>query len=247
MVSRLGLIALLEVALGVSLGGCSTGYSWNWRVIGSYSTVLLEGLRYTLVVSIAGIGIGLVWGLVVATVRLSRFRFVRAIAIIYVEVMRGTPLLVQLVWIYYALPTLTGIQLSAIVSATLALVLDYGAFYGESFRSGIQAVPKDEIDSARVLGLNYIDRMHYVIVPRAFRIVLPVLISLSVGLFKDSSLISFLGVSDLLYQANLVSSETFRPLETLTAAAAIYLAIALPATLASARVEKWLNRHRATV
>ena len=113
------------------------------------------------------------------------------------------------------------IELSAIVSAILALVLDYGAFYAELFRSGIQAVPKDEIDSSRVLGLSYIDCLRFVIVPRAFRTVLPVLISLSVGLFKDSSLISVLGVADLLYQANLVSSETFRPLETLTATAFI--------------------------
>jgi polar amino acid transport system permease protein len=244
--SRPRLLAIVGlVGLSLSLSGCGTGYSWNWKVVASYSGVLLEGLRYTLIVSTGGIVIGLAWGLVVAVARLSRFRVIRVSAITYIEVMRCTPLLVQLVWIYYALPTLTGIQLSAVVSATLALVLDYGAFYGESFRSGIQAVPKDEIDSARVLGLNYVDRLRYVIVPRAFRTVLPVLISLSVGLFKDSSLISFLGVADLLYQANLVSSETFRPLETLSTAAAIYFAIAFPATLASAHMEKRLNRYRA--
>ena len=214
--------------------------------MGSYSGVLLQGLRYTLLVSVLGITFGLAWGLVVAVARMSKYRVVRGITIGYIEVMRCTPLLVQLVWIYYALPTLTGIQFSAPVSAIITLVLDYGAFYGEAFRSGIQAVPKDEVDSARVLGLKYLDRMRFVIVPRAFRTVLPVLISLSVGLFKDSSLISVIGVADLLYQANLASSETFRPLEILTAAAIIYFVIAFPATLASSSLEKRLNRHKAS-
>lgn len=207
--------------------------------------MLLLGLRYTLIISVAGISIGMAWGLIVSVGRMSRFRPLRYVTVLYIEIMRGTPLLVQLVWIYYALPILTGLQMSAPISATLTLVLDYGAFYGESFRSGIQAVSKDEIDSSRVLGLSYLDRMHHVIVPQAFRTVLPVLISLSVGLFKDSSLVSVLGVSDLLYQANQVSTQTYRPLEILTAAAVIYFCIAFPATLASSRVEKRLSRHLA--
>ena len=163
------------------------------------------------------------WGVLVAAARLSTFFPLQAAITAYIEVMRGTPLLVQLVWVYFALPILTGIQLPAVEAAILTLTLNSGAFYGEAFRSGIQAIPKEQVETADILGLRYVQRMRYVIVPQAFRIVLPVLISNSIGLFKDTSLASTLGIAELMYQGNLASFDSYRPLEILTTVAALYL------------------------
>ena len=107
----------------------------------------------------------------------------------YIELFRGTPALVQLVWFYYCLPIFLGVSLPGYTAIVVALTLNVSAFYGEAYRSGIQALPKDQIDSADVLGLSYFQRLRYVVAPQAFRIVIPVLLSLSISLFKDTSLV----------------------------------------------------------
>lgn len=134
----------------------------------------------------------------------------------------------------------------AIIAALIALTLNVGAFYGEAFRSGIQAVPRDQVETADVLGLSYFQRMRFVIAPQAIRTVLPVLISTSIALFKDTSLVSAIGVADLMYNGRLLASQTYRPLELLTAVAVFYFAIAFPFTILMRRLEVHLSRHRVT-
>lgn len=228
-----------------SLGAKSTApsYQWDFHIVGQYLPVLLRGLVYTLEITGLGIGFSLALGTLVAMCRLAKFLPLRVIVTAYIEIMRGTPMLVQLVWFYYALPIITGIQLPAFEAVVLAFSLNGGAFYGEAIRSGIQAVAKEQVETASILGLNYVQRMRYVIVPQAFRTVLPVLISLSISLFKDTSLVSTLGLADLMYNGQSVATATYRPLEIFTTVAFLYFIVALPVTLLLRRLEIHLSRH----
>jgi polar amino acid transport system permease protein len=238
-------VALCALLLASTACGPSVTYEWNFRVVIQYLPILATGLQLSVTITVAGIALGMSWGVLVALMRLSSFPPLQVAITIYIELMRGTPLLVQLVWVYFALPIVTGIQLPAVQAAIVALTLNSGAFFGEAFRSGIQAIPKEQVETAEVLGLTYPQRMRFLIVPQAFRIVLPVLISNSIGLFKDTSLVSTLGVADLMYQGNLASFDSYRPLEILSTVAAFYFAIAFPFTLATRRLEGYLARHRA--
>jgi polar amino acid transport system permease protein len=245
----LGFVAFVLALWGLftTLGGSSRiqPYRWDFGVVTPFFGTFAEGLGYTLQIAIITIVLGLLLGIVVAAARLSSVLAVRSLTTVYVEVMRGTPLLVQLFWFYYALPIVTGIQLPAFETVVLALTLNVGAFYGEAFRSGIQAIPREQVETADVLGLNYVQRMRFVIVPQAFRIVLPVLISISVSLFKDTSLVSVLGVNELMYTSRTISTDTYRPLEVYTTAAIIYFIVAFPVTIIMRRYEIYLSRHLA--
>jgi polar amino acid transport system permease protein len=220
-------------------------YTWNFHVVSQYLPVLWRGLRYTLMITGLGVGFSLILGTCVAMCRLSSFLPLRIVTIAYIEVMRGTPMLVQLVWFYYALPIVIGIQLPAFDTVVLAFSLNGAAFYGEAMRSGIQAVPKEQVETATVLGFNYLQRMRYVVIPQAFRIVLPVLISLSISLFKDTSLVSTLGLADLMYNGESIATATYRPLEIFTTVALVYFMVAFPTTLLLRRLELYLARHNA--
>jgi polar amino acid transport system permease protein len=249
ILATLGIIVVLGIIwlILTTAGGSSSvpAYQWDFGVIGPYLGFLFQGLVLSLEITVITISLGLVLGIMVAMARLSSLRPLRMAVALYVEVMRGTPALVQLVWIYYALPIVTGIQLPAFESVILAFTLNLGAFYGEAFRSGIQAIPREQIETGDVLGLSYLQRMRYVIVPQAFRIVLPVVISIGISLFKDTSLVSTLGVADLMYNGKTVATETYRPLEIFTTVAIIYFVVAFPITIIMRRYEIYLSRHLA--
>jgi len=242
-------LAAVALAAPIVFVGCASrdtpSYDWNFGVIPQYLPALGQGLVVTIALTILIIVVGMSLGVVVAGARLSRFAVLRWLTTGYVEVMRCTPTLVQLVWAYYCLPILFGIQVPAFAAIAFALILNTGAFYGEAFRAGIQSIPRDQVETADILGLSYFQRMRYVIVPLTVRIVLPVLISLSIGLFKETSLVSTLGVADLMYQGKLVATATYRPLEILTTVALIYFLVAFPVTLLARRLEIHLSRYRA--
>jgi polar amino acid transport system permease protein len=141
------------------------------------------------------------------------------------------------VWIYYCLPIVFGLELPTFASIIVALTLNVGAFYGEAIRAGIQAIPRDQTEAADVLGLGYVDKMRFVVLPQAFRIIIPVALSQSISLFKDTALVSTLGVADLMYQARVLATETYRPIEILSTAALIYFVIAFPLTVATRLLE----------
>jgi len=212
-------------------------YEWAWRVVPRALPVLFKGLQLTLLVTVFVIVLGLLLGILVAAGRLSRNPLISKSVAMYIEFFRGTPALVQLVWIYYCLPIILGIELPSFTSIVVALTLNVGAFYGEAIRAGIQAIPRDQMEAADILGLSYPDKMRFVVLPQAFRIIIPVALSLSISLFKDTSLVSTLGVADLMYQARVLSTETYRPMEILTTAALIYFIIAFPCTIATRVLE----------
>lgn len=220
-------------------------YDWDFGVVSQYFPQLLAGFELTLIITVLSMAFGMVLGIFVAFARLSRMPVLRVLVTGYIEIMRGTPVLVQLVWVFYAFPVLTAIQLTGPEAVILALSLNTAAFYGEAFRSGIQAVPHAQTESADVLGLSYFQRMRYVVVPQAARIVLPVLISTSISLFKDTSLVSTIGVQDMMYQGLIVSEATYRPLEILTTIAVMYFVVAFPVTIIMRRIEIHVNRHLA--
>lgn len=239
----LGVLAVLIWYWWANIRSTAPPYEWDLGIVWQSLPTLLQGLKYTAVLTVLSIALGGAIGLVVAMLRLSAPWPVRALVTCYVELMRATPMLVQLVWVYYALPLLTGIQLPVIQAVVLALSLSMGAYYGEAFRSGIQAVAKEQVETADILGLSYAQRMRFVVVPQAFRTILPVLMSISISLFKDTSLVSTLGVTDLMYRGLLISTVSYRPLEVLTTVALIYFVIAFPITLLARRLERHLARH----
>ncbi|HEX9245463.1 MAG TPA: amino acid ABC transporter permease [bacterium] len=215
---------------------------FDWGLAVRYLPLLVQGLLTTLKISAIVIALGLVLGIFVAAGRLSKDPKISKPVAAYIEIFRGTPALVQLVWFYYCLPIFLGVNLPGYSAIVVALTLNVAAFYGEAYRSGIQALGKDQIDSADVLGLSYFHKMCYVIVPQAFRMVIPVLLSLSISLFKDTSLVSTLGVGDLMYQGRVVATQTYRPIEILTSVAAMYFLIAFPVSVLTRRLELRLAR-----
>jgi His/Glu/Gln/Arg/opine family amino acid ABC transporter permease subunit len=164
----------------------------------------------------------MVVGLVVALGRMSRRRWLYAPATAYVEVFRNTPALVQLIWVYYCLPLLTGINMNATASATLALAVNGAAYIAEIIRGGIQGVDRGQVEAARTLGMSYAQTMRKIVLPQAFRRMIPPFVNESVSLLKFSSLVSVLGVADLTYQAQVLSTTTFRPIEIFTFLALVY-------------------------
>ena len=225
-------------------GGVSMSYDWAWGIVPRTLPALFEGLRVTLAITVMVIILGFLLGILVAAGRLARNPLINKPVAAYVEFFRSTPALVQLVWMYYCLPIVLGIAIPSFASIVIALSLNVGAFYGEAIRSGIQAIPRDQVEAADILGLSYPDKMRFVVLPQAFRIIIPVALSLSISLFKETSLVSTLGMADLMYQARVVATETYRPIEILTVAALIYFIIAFPFTVALRVVELRLARVR---
>ena len=184
-----------------------------------------EGIVITFKVTIGAILLAIVFGLIAGLGRISSNRYVNGIASLYVEVIRGIPLLVQLFYIYYALGRF--VKIPAIMSAIIAMAFCYGAYMAEIFRAGIQSIHKGQMEAALSLGMSRRQAMRQIILPQAFKIVLPPIGNEFIALLKDSSLVSILAVSDLLRRGREYASETFAYFETYTVIALIYLVMTL--------------------
>jgi polar amino acid transport system permease protein len=180
-------------------------------------------------------------GLATGVGRISRITIISRIATIYVEVIRGIPLLVQLFYIYYALAKI--VRVPDITSAVIAMTVCYGAYLGEIFRAGIQAVPKGQMEAAIALGLTRAQALRRIILPQTIRIVLPPLGNEFIALLKDSSLVSILAVSDLLRRGREFASKTFYYFETFTVVALVYLVMTLFFSKLVAIMEERMNRR----
>ena len=186
--------------------------------------------------------LGLLLGLAVGIGRLSALWIVNAPLIAFVEAFRCTPLLVQMVWFYYALPKLTGIELSKWTTAALVLSFYTAAFYAEIFRGGIVSIERGQWDAARAIGLSGWQVMRLVILPQAIRRMVPPFMNQSITQLKNTSLVSVITVPDLLYQGELITADTYRPMQVYTVIALIYFAILLPMTLAVQAYERRSGR-----
>jgi len=184
-----------------------------------------DGILVTFEVTVLSILLALVIGLFTGLGRISKNPLINGISSLYVEVIRGIPLLVQLFYIYFALGRI--VQMPPLPSAVLAMGICYGAYMGEIFRAGIQSIPKGQTEAARSLGMTQSQSMYHVILPQAFRTILPPVGNEFVALLKDSSLVSILAVADLLRRGREFAAESFAYFETYTVVALVYLIITL--------------------
>jgi len=216
------------------------GYRFDFNAVLSNWDYLVQGLWVTLLVTGAALLASLVVGLIVGVLRLSQNRVLSWISWAYVELMRNTPVLVQLVWVYYCIPILTGIDFSVITSCVIALSLQAGAFVGEIVRGGIRGVDKGQVEAARTIGLSSFQTLYRIVLPQALRRMLAPLVNEAVSLVKNSSLVSVLGVSDLTYRAQVLATTTFRPIEIFTVLALEYLVVCALLSYAASRLERRL-------
>lgn len=213
-------------------------YNFDWSVVTSNFPRLLEGLGQTIQITIIVIVLSMVLAVPLALMRMSKIEVVRWAAQLYIEIFRCTPLLVQLFWIYYVLPTLTGITIPGMVSAVIALTANLTAFMAEAYRSGFQAVPEEQVEAGQMLRLGRWQQIRYIIIPQALRQQLPVIMSLNISIFKDTALVSTIAVADLMFTANKIASESYRALEILSTAALMYFVIAFPVSLILSKIER---------
>ncbi len=176
------------------------GYSWDFGFLWQYRGVIAVGLGYTVVYAIGTILLGLVIGFAVGLARLSPSRLVNYPLILYVEVFRCTPLLVQLIWFYYAFPVIIGVDIPAHVAAGMTLSLYTGAFYSEIIRGGVNSIERGQWDAARAIGMRRGQVMRRIILPQATKRTIPPFMNQSIMQLKNTSLVSTIAVSDLLYQ-----------------------------------------------
>ena len=204
------------------------GYIWDFSVIVLHPSEWLRGLFVTMTYAIATVAAGLMIGVVCGMSMLSRYRILTSPLYGYVHLFRCTPLLIQIVWFYYALPVVIGVNLPAWLAAGLGLMLYMGAFSAEIFRAGIMSIDKGQWQAARALGMLPGRMMRRIILPQATRRMLPPFVNQSVLQLKNTSLLSVVAVPDLMYTGTLLVSETFRPLEVYTSLAAFYFIILYP-------------------
>lgn len=212
-------------------------YEWNFSYLWQYRQLFVNGLMVTLGYSLLCIVFGLAVGLVSGMGGLAKNRLVYLPLKWYVELFRATPVLVLIIWFYYALPVLIGVAMTPQVAAVLALSLYGGAFYSEIIRGGIISIDAGQSDAARALGMTRFQVMRRVVLPQALRRMTPPLMNQSIMQLKNTSLLSVLALPDLLYQGQAVAHETYRPLEAYTLIALMYIAILLPASMLVRRLE----------
>ena len=213
-------------------------YTWDFALLLKYSRLCWIGVGWTVAYTVGTVILGTLIGLLVALLQLKSWRPVRWLLRGYVELFRCTPLLVQIIWFYYAFPVLIGVNIGPHVAAVSVLSLYGGAFYAEIYRGGIESIERGQWDAARALGLRPWHVMKLVVLPQAIRRMLPPYVNQSIIQLKNTSLVSVIAVPDLVYNATLINADTYRPLEVYTVVAAIYFAILFPATLLAQRLER---------
>ena len=211
----------------------------DWSVVWQHRDALIAGTATTFLLTIATMAIAVPCGIVVAVLRLYAWRPARALATGYVELFRNLPLILLVYWAFYVLPILTGVGLSPLATGLAALSLNVTAYNAETFRAGINSIRRGQVEAAMALGMTRAQALRRVIVPQALRRILPVLASTWVSLFKDTSLVSVIAVTELAYVSMQVRAQTFRVLEMLTAMAGLYWLLGYP----QAKLVDWMQRR----
>ena len=239
------IIAILSTF--VIFSGCAGHYNWGWYAISPFNQLgstnisfLISGLGFTISVSIISIFFATLLGLLISIVGLSKLKFVRYINITYIEIIRSVPVLVMILWIYYGLPVLVGINFTAFTAGIIALSICDSPFLAEIFRSGFEAVPKGQNEAGTSLGMRFYERFRLIILPQAIKIILPALGNQFVYMLKMSSLVSIIGLNELTRKANELVVSQYRPLEIYTFLVLEYLVLILAISYLVRRMEKKL-------
>ncbi len=212
--------------------------TFDWSVIADNWPLLLQGAGVTVLLAVATMAIAIPGGLLLALMRSSPMPPVRGLATAFVELFRATPVMLQVYWVFYVLPLLTDLRLDAFPAGLAALACNVSAFNSETFRSGINSIRPGQRQAALALGMTGLQSLWLVVLPQAVRRVLPALASTWVSLFKDTSLVSIIAVSELSYVGLQLRSQTFRVLEVLTAMAVLYWLMGYP----QAKIADWIHR-----
>jgi ectoine/hydroxyectoine ABC transporter permease protein EhuD len=211
---------------------------FDFHGAGDYMPALLRGAATSLALTACIMLISLPLGLLIALVKLSRSRILRTCASTYIEVIRGTPALLQLFYIYFVLPSF-GIRFDPFLAGVIGLSINYSAYLAEVYRAGIAAVPQGQIEAAKALGMSRRKMLRLIVLPQAIRVVIPPLGNYGISLFKDTSLVSIVTVKELIFTGQIVSSTNFQYATVFTIIGAIYLAFSYP----SALLVRWLERR----
>ena len=205
--------------------------------------LLLIGAGVTIQITVLSTAIGFVIGLIVGVARISHVRLLRMLAEVYVEFFRGTPLLVQIFLFYFALPVLTGQRIDPFIAAISACGINSGAYVAEIFRAGIQSVDEGQMEAGRSLGMTWLQTMRYIIVPQAFKRVIPPLGNEFIAMLKDSSLVSVIGFEELTRRGQLIIAKTYGSFEIWMSVAVIYLVMTLTISRFVAYLERRCRVH----
>jgi polar amino acid transport system permease protein len=210
----------------------------DFSIVLRFQEALALGLWMTIKLTLICVVLGCSLGFFIGLARTSRSSILRAISSVYVEFFRGTPVLVQLFWIFFCLPLILGVELSNLTSGVIALTLYMGAITSETFRASLKSIGPEQLDACVALGLPRRVQVTNVILPQAVLRAVPTLLSSCVSLFKESALVSAVGMADLMFVGQNISNNTARPIEVLTVVALIYFVIAFPLTRAVTLVER---------
>lgn len=209
--------------------------------ISKYGSFFLKGIKITILISLIGVALGSILGAFVALMKLSKIKIISWIASIYIEILRGSPMLVQVFIVFFGITAALGLDISALVCGTIALVINSSAYIAEIIRAGINAVDKGQMEAARSLGLNYRQTMKSVIMPQAIKNILPALGNEFVTLIKESSIVSTIGVGEIMFNAQVVQGISFDPFTPLLVAAALYFVLTFVLTRIMNMIEGRLN------
>jgi polar amino acid transport system permease protein len=231
-------VVFILFAAAVAVAFARVDYEWNWEGVWEYRQKFLQGWLVTVALSLAALVSSMIVGALAAVMLRSGNTLLEAAARVYVEVIRGTPLLVQLLIGFYVVATAIGLE-NRYVAGVLLLSLFSGAYMAEIFRGGLAAIPKTQIDSGRAIGLTPWQSLRLVVLPQAVRLVLPAVAGQLVSLVKDSSLLSVIAISEFTLNAQEVNSFTYSTLESYLPLAAGYLLLTLPLS----GLARWLE-HR---
>lgn len=216
---------------------------WNFAPVLASWPLLLEGLLNTLRLAAITLGLGLTLGLFVGAARFSALPLLRWPAVAFIEIFRNTPVLVQIMWFFFAFPLIAPIRVSPFEAAVLGLALNTTAFAAEIYRAGLQSIHRGQWEAARALGMTHVQQMRRIILPQAVRRMIPAFMNRAVELLKMTSLASVIAYGELMHQAKTVATFHFNPIETYTVVALVFFSIVYPLALAVQRLEKDLSRH----
>ncbi len=212
--------------------------SFDFSLITDHLPLLLVGALVTIEITALAVAIGTMIGLFVGVAELSRYKWLRYPAKVYVDFIRGTPLLVQIFIIYFALPIILGTRIEPFAAAVAACSINSGAYVAEIFRAGIQSIDKGQMEAGRSLGMSWTQTMVHIVIPQAFRRTIPQLGNEFIAMLKDSSLVSVIGFEELTRKGQLIIASTYGSLEIWSAVAVIYLIMTLSITRFVAYLEK---------
>ena len=212
-------------------------HTWDFSAVFANKQLLLLGLQNTVLLGATCLALGLFFGLFVGAARYARNLVLHWPATAFVEVFRNTPVLVQIMWFFFAFPIISPFEIDAFTAATLGLTLNTTAFSAEIYRAGIQSIHRGQWEAAKAIGMSYAQQMRRIILPQAIRRMIPAFMNRAVELMKMTSLASVIAYGELMHQAKTISTIAFNPIEMYTAVALIFFAMIYPAALLVQRFE----------